>query len=282
MLEVKNANGGEYASIAALVDTGSSYTVLGEDLLASLGIQPDEREQFQLGDDSIVEWDIGEARLRLGGLERNTPVAFGPPGVSPLLGALTLQIFRLTVDPVNERLVRLPPVKVRHIFANRAVSPATENAGAVFGRDAMPAGFAGVLQDRAGPSASNIERRQLQPLVRNLMKTLLEDFPTLLDDADKRNLMNPDYCEKGIGLRIGGFALLCNMETGRHVSGHSRYWAKLYAGRFYVCNNWWKSDHFHNAKSLLRFATELMQRKSDHPGAPALERHKKELRDYIG
>ena len=115
MLEVKSTNGGEYASVEALVDTGASYTVLGEDLLASLGIQPDEQEQFQLGDDSIVEWDIGEARMRLGGSERTTPVAFGPPGVSPLLGALTLQIFRLTVDPMNERLVRLPPVRARPI-----------------------------------------------------------------------------------------------------------------------------------------------------------------------
>ena len=115
MFEVKNANGGEYASVEALVDTGASYTVLGEDLLANLGIQPDEQEQFQLGDDSIVEWNIGEARLRLGGSERTSPVVFGPPGVSPLLGALTLQIFRLTVDPVNERLVRLPPVKARPI-----------------------------------------------------------------------------------------------------------------------------------------------------------------------
>ena len=115
MLEVKNANDGEWASVAALVDTGASYTVIGEDLLASLGIHPDEQEQLQSGDDSIVEWNIGEARLRLGKSERTTPVVFGPPATSPLLGALTLQIFRLTVDPVNERLVRLPPVKARLI-----------------------------------------------------------------------------------------------------------------------------------------------------------------------
>ena len=115
ILEVKNANGGEWASVAALVDTGASCTVMGEDLLASLGIQPDEQEQFQLGDDSVVEWNTGEARLRLGGSERTSPVVFGPPGVNPLLGALTLQFFRLTVYPVNERLVRLPPVKARLI-----------------------------------------------------------------------------------------------------------------------------------------------------------------------
>ncbi len=94
-LEVKNASNGGYASVEALVDTGSSYTVIGEDLLASLGIQPDEQEQFQLGDDSIVEWGIGEARLRLEGSERTTPVVFGPPGVSPLLGGVDAPNFQV-------------------------------------------------------------------------------------------------------------------------------------------------------------------------------------------
>lgn len=94
MLDVRNTNGGEWASSAAMVDTGASYTIVGEDFLASLGIQPDEKEQFQLGDAIVVEWNTGEARLRLGGSERTSPVVFGPPGVSPLLGALTLQIFQ--------------------------------------------------------------------------------------------------------------------------------------------------------------------------------------------
>ena len=38
-VEVENLNGGETVSVAALVDTGSSYTVLGRDLLETLGIE---------------------------------------------------------------------------------------------------------------------------------------------------------------------------------------------------------------------------------------------------
>jgi predicted aspartyl protease len=87
-LEVQSMDSGKFVEVEAMVDTGASYTVLGEDLLERLGIRPTERQQFQLGDDSFVEYDMGEARLRLDGSERTTPVVFGPAGVSPLLGAV--------------------------------------------------------------------------------------------------------------------------------------------------------------------------------------------------
>ncbi len=111
--EVGNLNGGEFAGVEGLVDTGSSYTVLGEDLLTRLGVKATERRRFQLADDSFVEYDMGEARLRLGGSELTSLVVFGPPGVSPLLGAVTLQVFGLVADSVNERLIPMPPIRAR-------------------------------------------------------------------------------------------------------------------------------------------------------------------------
>ena len=77
-IEVGGLNGGETVSVVALVDTGSSYTVLGRDLLEILGIEPTERQQFQLGDDTLVEYDMGEARLGLEGRRRVTPVVLAP------------------------------------------------------------------------------------------------------------------------------------------------------------------------------------------------------------
>ena len=111
--DIANRDGDEFVGVEALVDTGSSYTVLGEDLLSLLGILPTERQQFQLGDDSFVEYEMGEARLRLNGSEMTTLVVFGPAGVSPLLGATTLQLFRLSADSVNERLIPMPPIRAR-------------------------------------------------------------------------------------------------------------------------------------------------------------------------
>lgn len=125
------------------------------------------------------------------------------------------------------------------------------------------------------------QKERLQPLVRGLMQTLLDDYPTLLDDSEANNLTNPDYCKRHLGLKIGNFALLRNAADGRMVNGHGRYWKELYAGRFYVCSQWWKDHHKHNADVLRRFITELSQNQPNHPGVPALERHREMLTDYI-
>lgn len=125
----------------------------------------------------------------------------------------------------------------------------------------------------------------VQPLVRDLMKSLLEDYPSLLTDTDISNLMDRDYCQKALGLQLGGFSLLRSREAGRRGSdndGRDRFYAKLYAGRFYLCSQWWRDDHLSNARSLLRFVGEIANRDSNHPGMPDLERHLKVLRDYIG
>lgn len=121
----------------------------------------------------------------------------------------------------------------------------------------------------------------LQPIVRRLMSVLLEDHPTLLDDADVLNLLNSDYCQNELRLQTSGFALLRTEREGRSVSGHSRYWAKLYAGKYYVCSQWWKDYHRHNAGSLLRFVTKFVQGNPGHPGIPALVEIEKMLTDYI-
>ena len=132
---------------------------------------------------------------------------------------------------------------------------------------------------------SEIGPGQIQPYVRDLMKTLLEDYHTLLDDADIRNLMNRDYCQETLGFQLDGFPLLQRIEDGRKGSDNDseyRYYVKRYAGRFYVCNNWWKPRHLANAQSLLRFVTQLAERDLNYPGVLELERHKQVLQAYIG
>ena len=52
-----------------------------------------------------MEYDVAEARIRLDGRERTTQVVSGPEGFSPLLGATTLPLFYLGVDPIQEQLV---------------------------------------------------------------------------------------------------------------------------------------------------------------------------------
>ena len=116
---------------------------------------------------------------------------------------------------------------------------------------------------------------QLQPIVKCLMKTLLEDHPTLLSDTERSNLMNSDYCKHDLGLKLSNLALLRHaLRNGEKiVSGYPRYWAKRYADRYYVCSQWWKDHHCHNARMLRRFVDRLANRNLDDLGILALKRH---------
>ena len=94
-----------YVNVDAMVDTGSTYTSLPETLLEELGIEREETDVFEMADNRLVEYDLGDIRLRLEGREHYVPVIFAPDNATPLVGAVTLEIMRLGIDPVAEKLV---------------------------------------------------------------------------------------------------------------------------------------------------------------------------------
>ena len=94
-----------YIPVDALVDTGSSHTSLPEGLLDELGIEWERMLKCELADNRVVEYPVGETRLRIEGLEGTVPVLFAPDDELPLLGATTLEILGLGIDPIAEMLV---------------------------------------------------------------------------------------------------------------------------------------------------------------------------------
>ena len=66
------------------------------------------QQEFELGDLTRKAFDIGIATLGIEDRERQCPVMFGPEGEG-LLGATTLEIFSLGVDPVHQQLVSITP-----------------------------------------------------------------------------------------------------------------------------------------------------------------------------
>ena len=107
-IQIGNQVTGEFVPIDALVDTGATYTLLPADILVRLGITSFGRRDFELADQRHVQYDVGEARLRLNGAELTVLVVFAPEGTSPLLGATALELFGLAADPVNQRLISVP------------------------------------------------------------------------------------------------------------------------------------------------------------------------------
>ena len=128
---------------------------------------------------------------------------------------------------------------------------------------------------------SGKELGRIQPLVRNLMQTILEDFPSLLTESDHSKLMERSYCRDQLGLGLGGFALLRHQGEGVEINGQARYWQRAYADRYLVTNNWGRQYHRHNAAALLRWVEGLIHRNADQPGIAELESCRAAFQNYL-
>lgn len=104
---VERMGAGETAPVAALVDTGADHWVMPESLLKRLGLTPLEYRPYSMADGGQVEYGYGIARFANEGREFPCPVIFGSEDQF-LLGATTLKIFNLMVDPAEEKLVTQP------------------------------------------------------------------------------------------------------------------------------------------------------------------------------
>ena len=100
---VGHPQGGDLRAVRPVVDAGADHAMLPASLLAQLDLAPQERMLFALADGRRAEYGIGTARFALAGRERPCPVVFGPDN-RYLLGASTLEIFNLAVDPAGQCL----------------------------------------------------------------------------------------------------------------------------------------------------------------------------------
>ena len=104
-IQIANRNGDRFEDVEVMADTGAVTTVIPRPILAGLGIAPTRRETFQYAGGQQVQLDLAEARARVSERETNTWVIFGEDGMSPLLGAYTLEGVFLAVDPYNQQLI---------------------------------------------------------------------------------------------------------------------------------------------------------------------------------
>ena len=105
---VGDPEGERFQLVEALVDTGATFTILPSPILDSLGVEPQRSGSFELADGSFRDYRIGETILRVEGEEVSSVVVFGDEDMGPILGAVTLEILGLGVDPVSQRLIRVP------------------------------------------------------------------------------------------------------------------------------------------------------------------------------
>ena len=104
-LEIGDPEGQRYETVEAMVDSGAAYTFLPPSLLRRLGVVPRSMRQFVLADGSRIERGFSSTWVRMNGESQMSPVVFGDENATPLLGAVTLEIFAMGIDPVRQRLI---------------------------------------------------------------------------------------------------------------------------------------------------------------------------------
>ena len=114
-IHIGNITGGDTRPATALVDTGATESAFPANLLEELHIPATERPMdYVLADGTTLRCPRGLARISITVRSGETfssicPVAFWPDESGRCIGATTLQILTLAVDPVNEELA---PVSV--------------------------------------------------------------------------------------------------------------------------------------------------------------------------
>ncbi len=104
-VRIARTDGERSEAIEATVDTGAFYSMVPARLLHDIGVERSARRRMRLADGSVVDADIGEARVTVNGESVTTLVVFGEDDAPTLLGAYTLEGLALAVDPVDQRLI---------------------------------------------------------------------------------------------------------------------------------------------------------------------------------
>ena len=96
---VVTGNNKKRAKAKFLVDSGALYTLVPQRQWKLIGLKPKRKMTFTLADGTQVRRSISECHIALPQGEGHTPVILGEPGDEALLGAVTLEILGLILNP---------------------------------------------------------------------------------------------------------------------------------------------------------------------------------------
>ncbi len=220
----------------------------------------------------------GEARRSAESrLESNRSKTRARDAVPRAWRALTEEPDGLLCDLLAERVVAMVGAEprrsdiedfLRDLRASRPLSAPAERSSAqqpenpVARARAVRTGGDGTFRPGASASTSAVPTdgaatggETLQDVVRDLMRAVLEDFPDTLDSETIERL---ETSTNPLGLKIGNHTLIRKVAHGTRVNGRNRYWTTPFGERWYVCSQWWRTDHRHNARRLAAWVESLI------------------------
>jgi clan AA aspartic protease len=120
---------------AFLVDTGAIDSLVPRDRLEQIGLRPLGHRTYELADGRETAMDITVAELEFMGDVIGATIVIGGEGTEPLLGVTALESLGIEVDPTNQRLRKLPSIRLKaaDMPPARARSAATAPFGSLPG-----------------------------------------------------------------------------------------------------------------------------------------------------
>jgi predicted aspartyl protease len=93
-----------------IVDTGSEYTWLPQEILTRIGVDIRKpARKFVMANGDVITRDIGYALIRTDGFETVDEIVFASEGDLNLLGSRTLEGFGAVIDATRKQLVASGP-----------------------------------------------------------------------------------------------------------------------------------------------------------------------------
>ena len=111
-----------------LVDTGETDCLVPRPALESIGLRAKGHRVYARADGSEIKLDITTAEIEFMGEIVGGTVIFGEADAEPLLGVTALESAGIEVDPLNQRLRRLPAVRLKSVIA--VTTPDCDNGAA--------------------------------------------------------------------------------------------------------------------------------------------------------
>ncbi len=100
-----------------LVDTGAIDCMAPGKALRAIGIVPHGKRVYELADGSEITFEVGTATVEFMGDFVGATIIFGDDDVEPILGVTALESVGIEVDPQNQRLKRLPTVRLKGLHS---------------------------------------------------------------------------------------------------------------------------------------------------------------------
>lgn len=100
-----------------LVDTGAADSLVPRPHLEAIGLRPKGHRVYELANGDELKMEITTADIEFMGEIVGGTVLFGKPDTEPLLGVTALESVGIEVDPLNQRLKRLPAVRLKTLPA---------------------------------------------------------------------------------------------------------------------------------------------------------------------